>query len=222
MSSSTFKNWFDAGAGATLGNLAVMTGYNIGTQTTELILTAAEKKHQAQFYDPVVRADLNDIIVRGVLEKKEYPFPQKQNKKVKPQGNFFQRHKTLSILLGIFVLFTVTMQITVTPSTAEVPPVLLLFPIAILIVIFSAIGKKIVKGGKKAIEFTYKGGMDAKGEEYWYVREYIRQSLDKKEMTSKDAVLKISNTKLGLLFPDTVEVIEANAFYYRQRLYSQQ
>ena len=57
-----FGDAFDISAGATLGNLAVKTGY----QAAEEFLNATEKnaynKMRSESFDPVVRQDLNDII----------------------------------------------------------------------------------------------------------------------------------------------------------------
>ena len=44
------------------------------------------------------------------------------------------------------------------------------------------------------------------------------QALALAELSPQDAVLKLSHTQLGQQFPDTVEEIEANAFYYKQKL----
>ena len=56
------------------------------------------------------------------------------------------------------------------------------------------------------------------GQQYWRIREYVRQALAASELSPQDAVLKLSRTQLGQQFPDTVEEIEANAFYYKQKL----
>ena len=68
------------------------------------------------------------------------------------------------------------------------------------------------------MQHTYKSELENAGQEYWYVREYIRQALARHELSVEDSIRKISNTQLARIFPDTVEKIEANAFYYRQRI----
>ena len=65
---------------------------------------------------------------------------------------------------------------------------------------------------------SYKNQLESDGQQYWYVREYVRQALANGELDTKSAIVKISNTALAQQFPDTVDEIEANAFYYRQKL----
>lgn len=78
--------------------------------------------------------------------------------------------------------------------------------------------RKAGKKGKDVLFGNYKNQLEVNGQQYWYVREYIRQELANGEMNTKSAIIKISNTALAQQFPDTVDEIEANAFYYRQKL----
>lgn len=212
-----FKDAFDVGAGATLGSLAVTTGYNIGLNITDAAMKKAYVEYRSQYFDPIVRSDLCDIMVRGLLVEKEYPFPKDTSKA--PRDNFFMRHKVFTISLICYpVAGFIHMML----------PIDLFMEISILsamVFMFSGIGivcKKILRGGKKVVgkvvENTYKPQLDNDGAHYWYVREYIRQALASNELNKKDAILKISNTNLAQQFPDTLEEIEAHAFYYRQRL----
>ncbi len=210
---SLFGDAFDISAGATLGNLAVKTGY----KATEEFLNAAEKnaynKLRSESFDPVVRQDLNDIMVRGMLQEKNYPF---LTDKVQKKDNFFTRHKALCIIIIAFYLFGAYGRDIVDTSTMV--DVTYFLVALLLICIFAIICKKIKRGKKKLMESGYKPKLIKDGQQYWHVREYIRQALASGQMSVQDAIIKISNTELGRQFPDTVDEIEANAFFYRQKL----
>lgn len=77
--------------------------------------------------------------------------------------------------------------------------------------------KKVGRGGQKVLSGGYKAQLENDGQQYWYVREYVRQALASGELDLKNAMTKIVNTSLAQQLPDTVDKIEANAFYYRQK-----
>ena len=77
--------------------------------------------------------------------------------------------------------------------------------------------KKVGRGGQKVLSRSYKSQLEYDGQQYWYVREYVRQALSRGELDKKIAITKIVNTNLAQRLPDTVDEIEANAFYYRQK-----
>lgn len=54
------------------------------------------------------------------------------------------------------------------------------------------------------------------GKQYWHIREYVRQALDDNELTPEEGIKKLLNARLVQQFPDTIEEIEANAFYYKK------
>ena len=78
--------------------------------------------------------------------------------------------------------------------------------------------KKLNRGKKKLMQSGFRPKLIKDGQHYWHIREYIRQALASGQMNVQDAIIKISNTELGRQFPDTVDEIEANAFFYRQKL----
>lgn len=78
--------------------------------------------------------------------------------------------------------------------------------------------KKISRSGKNKLSSNFKAQLEYDGQQYWYMREYVRQALARGEMDINTAVTKICNTRLAQQFPDTVDKIEANAFYYRQKM----
>lgn len=208
-----FKDAFGLGAGATLGNMSVQMGYNA---VTGIVNTAEEElytKFRSQNFDPIVRQDLNDIIVRGALEPREYPFPENKTERRK---NFFMRHKVFWIITGIYFF-----GISILAKT-EMFDVMMnfagLYGVYAMIYVAIALGKKVHRGGKALLQVTFKSKLMEAGRQYWYMREYIRQALQTGELSIEDAIRKISNTELGCQFPDTVDQIEANAFFYRQRL----
>lgn len=213
----TFKNWFQAGAGATLGSLTASTSFELAGTFVGGMMDKSYVKYRAQYFDHVVRADLNDIMVRGMLPEKSYPFPNKDSAK----GTFFKRHKRLKVILIAFaVLFFLTTKMAF--DKGEVSQSFITFmslsSFALLIYAIYAGIRKVFHYGKKVAPDSLKAQLDTAGEQYWYIREYIRQTLSTGELTPKDAILKMSNTRLGQQFPDTVEEIEAHAFYYKQQL----
>jgi len=212
-----FEDSFDIGAGATLGNLAVKTGY----EATQNFLNAAEQKAynnlRSEKFDPVVRQDLNDVIVRGMLQATNYPFP-KSNDTKKP--NFFVRHKVFWIVFAIYFVMGQLSLGTGIVSMGMMTDVSAAFIIFTFVYIIRALFKKTKRGAKKVLEAAYKPKLINDGNQYWYVREHVRQALAMGQMNVQTAIVKISNTELGRQFPDTVDEIEANAFYYRQRLNS--
>lgn len=215
---SLFGDAFDIGAGATLGNLAVKTGY----QATEEFLNAAEKgaynKLRSERFDPVVRQDLNDIIVRGMLQTKNYPFPQDDARK---KDNFFIRHKIFWIVFLIYIIY-IFVNVSIVGLggyiyTSITNTTLYFGAFAVLYVAY-AFGKKTKRGAKKLMQSGFRPKLIKDGQQYWHMREYVRQALASGQMSVQDAIIKISNTELGRQFPDTVDEIEANAFFYRQKL----
>lgn len=207
-----FEDAYDLGAGATLGNLVINTSANLGAQWADSAMNNGYNNYRSENFDPIVRQDLNDIIARGMLQEKAYPFP---NGKTEKKEMFIMRHKIFSGLIAFTILFMVfgakTMNYEMLSMSGGLGAMIIIVGIGLVI-------KKIGKGGKKIIKKTYKPQLDADGEQYWYVREYVRPALAKKQMTWNEAVLKLSNTRLVQQFPDTVEEIEANAYYYKERL----
>lgn len=205
-----FGDAFDISAGATLGNLAVKTGY----QATEEFLNAAEKtaynKLRSESFDPVVRQDLNDIMVRGMLQAKNYPFPQAE---VQKKENFFIRHKVFWIATIIFFVAT-----KFNTSYEYLMNLVQWFMIFAFFYVMRALTNKLKRGKKKLMQSGFRPKLIKDGQQYWHMREYVRQALASGQMNVQDAIIKISNTELGRQFPDTVDEIEANAFYYRQKL----
>lgn len=210
-----FQDAFSVGAGATLGNLAVNTGYNIGANMTNSAVRNGYTQYRSQYFDPVVRTDICNLMVHGFLSQIEYPFPRGEKKE-----NFFKQHKmTTLLLIGFVIIMFVMMFFPDVAASGNFTGVATIYAFLLLVVApIRYIYKKIVNGGKKMIENKYKPQLDSDGEQYWYIREYVRQALASNEITVNDAILKISNTNLAQQFPDTVEEIEANAFYHRQGL----
>lgn len=213
-----FGDAFDISAGATLGNLAVKTGY----QAAEEFLNATEKnaynKMRSESFDPVVRQDLNDIIVRGMLQARDYPF---LLDKVQKKENIFKRYKVFWIVTLIFIFFfcsyisKMMSGIDYLRETTEL--IEWYFVFAVLYATYR-LGKKLNRGKKKLMQSGFRPKLIKDGQHYWHVREYVRQALASGQMNVQDAIIKISNTELGRQFPDTVDEIEANAFFYRQKL----
>lgn len=213
-----FGDAFNISAGATLGNLAVKTGY----QAAEEFLNATEKnaynKMRSESFDPVVRQDLNDIIVRGMLQARDYPFILD---KVQKKENIFKRYKVFWIVTLIFIILYGSYLSKMMNGIDYLRETTTLIEWYFLFACFYAsyrLYKKLNRGKKKLMQSGFRPKLIKDGQHYWHIREYIRQALASGQMNVQDAIIKISNTELGRQFPDTVDEIEANAFFYRQKL----
>lgn len=216
-----FKDAFDIGAGATLGNLAVNTGAQLGAQFVQAKFQQAYNHYRSQYFDPVIRHDLNELLVFGRLPQQEYPFPN-SNAPVKKE-NFFKRHKKFTaLLIAILGIDIIASGLGAAGSVGSAWQSLMVIGTVLFVVLFgSGIVMAVSKAGRKgkeALSDGYKSQLENDGQQYWYVREYVRQALARGEMDTRSAIIKISNTSLAQQFPDTVDEIEANAFYYRQKL----
>lgn len=210
-----FQDAFDLSSGATLGNIVANSSVEMGVNLANAADQAAYRKFRSENFDPTIRQDLNDIMVRGRLQAIAYPFPTNEKEEVVKE-KFFKKHPIITGF-GISTVLNMLFSRALINNTE----LLVLILIPIYVGVFYALGrliKKIGKGGKKFLELNIKPPLINDGYQYWHIREYVRQALDSGEMTVKDAIVKISNTNLGRQFPDTVEEIEANAFYYRQKL----
>lgn len=216
-----FGDAFNISAGATLGNLAVKTGY----QAAEEFFNATEKnaynKMRSESFDPVVRQDLNDIIVRGMLQARDYPF---LLDKVQRKENIFKRYKVFWIVTIIYLVIFFGYLYNLMNNAGYEDYARQIFDMTEWYFVFAILyasyrlGKKLNRGKKKLMQSGFRPKLIKDGQQYWHVREYIRQALASRQMSVQDAIIKISNTELGRQFPDTVDEIEANAFFYRQKL----
>lgn len=213
-----FKDAFDLSAGATLGNLTVNAGAQLGAALVDAQSKQAYINYRSQYFDPIIRHDLDELLVFERLPQLAYPFP-KSSEPIKKE-NFFKRHKVFTALLITELALEILISILgVNGSVDDLFENLLLGAFFLMMGLFLygvviAI-KKVGKTGKKVLT-NYKTQLEYDGQQYWYVREYARQALAKGEMDTKTAITKISNTSLARQFPDTVDEIEASAFYYRQ------
>ena len=208
-----FKNAFDISSGATLGYVATMTGVQIGSAGMTLAMNGNYAKYRAQYFDPVVRQDLNDLLVFGKLQNIAYPFPSGSAKK----QNFITRHKVFSVTVVVFLalmLLNGFAGFKSGPLFDLMMAVVCWFWIVLIGMLLSKAGKL----GKKGLDFVSNNReLDNFAQHYWHIREYVRQVLDSGQMDVKTAITKLCNTELVQHFPDTVDEIEANAFYYRQQ-----
>lgn len=216
-----FKDAFDVGAGATLGNMAVNTGAQIGATFVDAKFKQAYNNYRAQYFDPVIRNDLNELLVFERLPQRSYPFPNSNNPEKKE--NFFKRHKKFTILLLVTIVVDILGALLNMFASTSALALDLLFIVGILAwsVCISGlvmIVKKVGRGGKKVLSGNYKAQLENDGQQYWYVREYVRQALANGELDLKNAIIKIVNTSLAQQLPDSIDKIEANAFYYRQKM----
>ncbi len=202
-----FSKGFGLGVGATLGSIATVSMIEARQRKIYEKYKKAYTEYRASIYDPVVRNDLNEILAFSKLKKMSKPFVIEKQSFV----DTYIGKKALFIIpiIGILTMFTTPKA---SDNIMDNPIVIGIFSIAFLFGIWMLIKRGRLKKQK------YKPELEQDGEKYWYVREYIRQALESGEMNRDDAVRKLSNTALVQQFPDTVEEIEANAFYYKQQL----
>ncbi|MDG3142786.1 hypothetical protein MKL29_08200 [Streptococcus suis] len=207
-----FTDSLKVSSGLTLGHAAT----KIGIQKT---LTVAEehaenkaRTYQATFFDPIVRDDLCHLEVDGQLENRSYPFPSKvsviniseiqkdfqelsQDFNVQKIGVFVKKHPWVT---GIVALL-----LTVPFGYSDMGSIL---GLSVFIVLVRMIIARPKKYQKVYLE-------DA--QQYWKIREYLRNALIVGDLTPQEAVKKLLNARLVQRFPDTIEEIEAHAFNYR-------
>lgn len=217
-----FKDAFDIGAGVTLGNMAVNLGAQLGSDFVESKFQRAYVKYRSQSFDPVIRHDLNELLVFGRLPQRAYPFP--NSMKSAKKEKFYKRHKIFTSLVLMFFGISFFNSILVRfgmftdDMLDDLLPLYTVLSLAISCAAIAIIARRITRSGKEKLSQSFKLQLEYDGQQYWYVREYIRQALAKGEMDVNTAVVKICNTSLAQQFPDTVDKIEANAFYYRQKM----
>ena len=207
-----FTDAFHLGAGAKLGTLCVeKPGYALGYHFATSSVEKAYEEYRSRYFDPVVRDDLNHIMILGTLPERENPFQEGSGKGLE---RFVQDHKIFCISgLLTFVLGILN----------SILPLNDLLTIAGVVFTISFIGMmfNIFRWGKVLLGGGVRKQLDEDGKQYWYVREYLRQALANGEIKANDAVVKLSNTRLAQQFPDTAEEIDANLFYFRNSLTQQ-
>ena len=211
-----FQDAFDLSSGATLGNIVTTQSYELGANFMTTLEKETYRKYRVENFDPILRQDLKDIMVRGCLQAIAYPFPTGNDGKADKKENFFKKHPAITGFGISMVLIMLLSGVMINNSELAV---IACMPTYIgIILAFVNFVKKLGKGGKKLLKASFTGSLINDGYQYWHIREYVRQALDANELTVRDAIVKISNTNLGRQFPDTIEEIEANAFYYKQKL----
>lgn len=208
-----FNESFGIGAGLTLGSIAAEGGANLASNYIDAKFQQTYNNYRSQYFDPIVRHDLNELLVFQRLPQLDYPFP---GRIVAKRGSFFERHKIYSVMLiACFALALVNM---INPDYDS--NFFTLYGILSTFVVLGGLKlviQKIINGGKNKLIQNLKHRLEMDGEHYWHVREYLRQALTRGELNLEQAITKIANTELGKQFPDTTDEIEANAFYYRQK-----
>lgn len=207
-----FTDSLKVSSGLTLGHAAT----KIGIQKT---LTAAEehaekqvKTYQARFFDPIVRDDLCHLEVDGQLENRIYPFPSKVSviNISEIQKDFQELIQDFNVQkIGIFakshpwVTGIATLLLTVPFGFSDIGSIIGLSVFIVLVRLIMARPKK------------YQKVLLEDAQQYWKIREYLRNALVVKELTPQESVKKLLNARLVQRFPDTIEEIEAHAFNYR-------
>lgn len=96
--------------------------------------------------------------------------------------------------------------------------IVMLLCLSLLISIMNIIVKKIAIIENNLLSKDDKSQLENETHQSWCVREYVRQALTNIELNWDNGIMKIINTSLVHQLPDTVDEIEANTFYYRQKI----
>ena len=186
-------------------------GFGAGVAATESAINAVENSYRAKSFDPVVRQDLMDILGKGKLSQREYPFPKVEQKVKTPP--FFVRHKVFSV--SFLIYFAVMWLFGKVGNEELVYKVVLLFAVFWALCILVMFAKKVLRVGKKVADFTFQTTFINEGKKYWNIREYVRVALQNGDLSAEEAFVRIRNTELGRRLPDSNTEIEARV--YRNR-----
>lgn len=187
-------------------------GFGAGVAATESAFNAVENTYRAKSFDPVVRQDLMDILGKGRLVQREYPFPKTEQKIKTPP--FFVRHKVFS--MSFIVLFVVMWILGKIGNAELLYKVVLAFWVFWILCILVMLAKKVLRVGKKVADFTFQTTFVNEGKKYWNIREYVRVALQNGDLTAEEAFVRIRNTELGRRLPDSNTEIEARVYRNRQ------
>lgn len=181
-------------------------GFSVGANATNVAINSAEEAYRKKYFDAPVQEDIKSIVERGILENRVYPFPTSVKTKRPP---FFVRHKFYcSVIVIIWVLIWLVM--TLFGNNVEFAGKICIVLLAISW--FFGVGgfivmliKKIARGGKKVADFTFQSTYISEGQEYWNIREQVRQALQAGTINSQNAVCHLRNTALGRRLPNVVQ-----------------
>lgn len=187
-------------------------GFGAGYTATEEAFNIVENQYRAKDFDPVVRRDLMDILGKGRLAQRSYPFPTVEKKMKKPP--FFIRHKMFC--LSFVLLFIIMYPLAKIGNIELLTKIILLFWVFWILYILVMFIKKVLRMGKKVADFTFQTTFIMEGKKYWNIREYVRVALQNGDLNVQEAYVRIRNTELGRRLPDSDTEIEAKV--YRSRL----
>ncbi|MBQ3030572.1 MAG: hypothetical protein IJD24_05045 [Agathobacter sp.] len=181
-------------------------GFGFGANATKIAINKGEEAYRKKYFDDVVLQDIKMITEKGGLIEKKYPFPSSDKVKRPP---FFVRHKILcGSWVVLFVLEFILYQIYIKSNNlfflelmTYAIPVFWVFGVGCFIVILI---KKILRGGKKVVDFSFKDNYIHEGQEYWKLREQVRQALQARTINSQTAIQYLRNTALGRRITDIV------------------
>ena len=210
-----FLDAFSISSGATLGSLAGQSAFIYGGKALSRQFNEATARHRAALYDPTVRRDLAYLMVTHRLEAGGYPFPDEDEEEQKDAP------KTSKLLIIVVTLALVLMVSGGKGYFGMTVGLLLVFSIFFgipLALVLSGAGKLIQLGKKFTPVEINKADLKQYAQQYWHIREYVRQALDMEKITPQEGFSKLCNTALVSQFPDSTDEIEANAFFLEQEL----
>ena len=206
-----FMDAFDISSGLTLGSRTAEAAFEYGGQVLSRSLNRATSNYRAQNYDPIVRDDLNNLLVLGSLRRIAYPFPvfvEEAPPAERPQ-NFFIRHKifTLCLIWFVYTLFQyMNNESSGNYAAAQTDALLVVF--SFLVMAAAGAGAALMKTGriigtasKKLSPHVLpteinKTELEKYGRQYWKIREYVRMALDEEEFSPQEGLRKLTNTAL--------------------------
>lgn len=199
-------------SGATLGYAATNMGIKKAAEWSETSKIENYNRHRKKFYDPFIRKDLIHLEVDGKLQAIPYPFYQEKKITVdykhfdKQQALLLTKKYPLMVYLCFVLLLSFIGQFNYTASEFASGAWFIFWIILIIIAC-----QKLLSNQDQVTKTLM-----TDGKQYWHIREYVRQALDENELTPEEGIKKLLNARLVQQFPDTIEEIEANAFYYKK------
>lgn len=187
-------------------------GFGFGADMTKSAINTAEDAYRVKNFDPFVRQDFNDIMRKGVLEYKEYPFPRSVKEKKPP---FFIRHKWFCLSFLAVAFLSTFVYDHFENGLAMSTMIMKLYTLFFIGYILVMLVKKILRTGKKVADLTFQTTFINEAKQYWEIRENVRNVLQAGNISPQQAVYHLRNTALGNRLPDFLNLIQENGFRYQ-------
>lgn len=218
-----FKAGLGASAGATLGNIAVSSGCQLIASSFAKANQKAYLNYKANIYDNIVRKDIVEFYAsdgKWLPTYSSYPFFEAEPAIAKQ--NLFLRHPVLSVLLLITILgnLFIAMGSSSTPSNMIAPISLSSFAlfIGVIYTFLKKTGRKTVNTVTDLLANDAREELRHFGQEYWQVREYVKDALASGHLDDDSAYRELLDTFLVQQLPDKNSQLRALAYNRKKEL----